>query len=263
MILRDPQIADYPYVCRKIDANVNGSSVKVKFHWPAKVQDVVNGGVPAEDFVPISKFRKAGLSKTFSKWYFTLKGIRYASRENVIGVARQGSSGNQEDYIDNLCVFIPIRSYNEYDSSGKLISKIRKSNAIGDCISFRTQVPSILVVLRWSSSDDLDLRVKEPDGNRIWYGSSTSKTGGQMLTDGNFNVCGSNHDGMEQIRWLKDGGSPLKGEYEVSFRHYFNCGQGETKWSLAVIINGARVFFQEGSSNGNANTVTLTDTFTY
>ena len=70
----------------------------------------------------------------------------------------------------------------------------------------------VQITLTWDTDDDLDLWVTDPDGERIYYGNSTSLSGGELdfdYTDG---------PGPENIFWPQYGAP--SGTYTVQVDHY-------------------------------------------
>lgn len=74
------------------------------------------------------------------------------------------------------------------------------------------------VSLAWFNTDDLDLHVIEPDGNRIFFGNRGSRRGGDGL-DVDMNVGHSPlvRDAVENTRWPRP---PMDGTYQVLVHNF-------------------------------------------
>lgn len=259
IVLRDAGISTNPFVCARKFGKKN-KQVKVKKTGEALVHPVDE----SPDFVRISQFKKGTVSPKFSKKYFTLKEItKRPPLPGEFGVARLMSKGNQEKFVNELCVVLPIKNYDILKKTGKVQKRIKNSKLKEDCISFQTTAPKILIELTWQSADDIDVRVEEPDGNVIaYFDLESKKTGGVLTLDQNVGRCGEDSTGREQITWKQDD-TPLEGTYNVQVRHFSNCGDGPTKWTLAVVIDGKLVNFESGSSNADDEAVIKKISFDY
>lgn len=176
------------------------------------------------------------------------------------GIARQSNRGNQEKFVNDLCVIFPIRRYERLMRDGSL-DRIVQSRNRSDCVSFRSVAPQLLIEFTWNTPDDFDLEVEEPDTNVIDRSTPNSQTGGRLNNDNNVGVCDTNKTGREQVRWLRTG-SPLPGEYSIMIRHFGSCGNGPTTWSVAVINVQTVLKFETGTSNLDNNELVTTITFT-
>lgn len=260
LLLRDPNVATNPFVCRKIGGGIN-QGVKVVKTGEAMVHAAVDRTKSPPPFVKISQYSPPGLSPKYPKKYFTLKSIGFPPIPGEKGISRSSSSGNQNKFADDLCVKIPIKKYNLLKNDGSIDRQV-KSKAPEDCVSFRSVVPRILVELTWDSSDDFDVSVTEPNGNKISFLKTTSPTGGKLNLDQNVDRCGQDPDGREQIRWLLDS-NPLSGMYEVEVKHNRKCNNAATRWTLAVIIDGKLNLIKRGRSRKGKNMSVLKTKFNY
>lgn len=69
------------------------------------------------------------------------------------------------------------------------------------------------VSLSWQNTDDLDLHIKEPDGNHIYFGNKGDhkcRSGGYLDVD--MNIGGETREPVENIRWIRP---PRNGTYRV------------------------------------------------
>lgn len=79
----------------------------------------------------------------------------------------------------------------------------------------------VKVSISWDSICDVDLHVTEPGGETIYYGNTSSSTGGELDVDMNVG-CGSG-GGVENIYW-PEGQSP-QGDYSIMVHMYKStCG---------------------------------------
>lgn len=266
LIVRDANVASFPFVCRKIvpsGRDFFNQTVRVGKTAEALVHPADDRNESPRPFVPISKFRPDGLSPPYPKTYFSLRDIdRFPPLPGEKGISRSANKGNQEEFIDDLCVYIPIRSYDLLNEDLSLDRRVRRTKELEDCVSFRTTAPRILVELTWDSPDDLDLRVEEPNGNVVSFRKPKTATGGRLIMDNNISNCGIDPVGREQVRWGRPG-SPLEGRYIVTVQHFNNCGTGPTNWALAVTIEGENVLFEKGTSDNDKDTRILKAKFNY
>jgi hypothetical protein len=75
----------------------------------------------------------------------------------------------------------------------------------------RVENVAMRVSLAWSNTDDLDIHVFEPSGNRIYYGNKSGKL------DVDMNVMSPVRDPVENVRWI---GRPSAGRYHVVVNQY-------------------------------------------
>ncbi|WP_438854155.1 MopE-related protein [Agromyces sp. M3QZ16-3] len=108
----------------------------------------------------------------------------------------------------------------------------------------------IRVTLTWTTDDDLDLHVVDPNGDRLWYGNKTVPSGGELDRDDNVGVCGIDPEpgGVENVYWPV--GSAPSGMYTVEIDNYFDCPTTGT-WNLQVFVGGALVVDQSGTDLDN------------
>ncbi|MFK5645109.1 MopE-related protein [Ornithinimicrobium sp. LYQ121] len=93
--------------------------------------------------------------------------------------------------------------------------------------------------LIWDSSDDLDLHVIDPSGERIWYQDRESASGGVLDRDDNVGACLSDPEpgGVENVFWPV-GGAPT-GTYTIEIDNYNDCDDDNLgTWTLNVYQDG-------------------------
>ena len=100
----------------------------------------------------------------------------------------------------------------------------------------------VQVTLIWSNGADLDLHVVDPEGSEIYFGQSTSPSGGQIDHDDTAG-CGSSGSHVENIFWPA-GGAP-SGGYEAYVDNFSGC-DGAASFRLRVTVRGAVVYDDDG-----------------
>jgi hypothetical protein len=140
-------------------------------------------------------------------------------------------------------------------SAGTDDERIEDVDEIGDLCEVFTESPTcvettlgsgdVQATLRWSSTADLDLHVKEPDGTEISYSSpGPTSTGGKLDVDSNVGCVPQS--GVENVFW-PDSGAPA-GDYVISVNGFSvgtaPCGGGDYELTIKVsgqedqVING-------------------------
>jgi hypothetical protein len=96
--------------------------------------------------------------------------------------------------------------------------------------------------LSWDSSADLDLYLVEPNEFTIYYGQTTSTSGGELDVDGN---AGCNNSGTnENITYASN---PPAGQYEARVNLFSKCNSQATTWVLRRNRNGVTQLVSNGS----------------
>jgi hypothetical protein len=112
----------------------------------------------------------------------------------------------------------------------------------------------IEVSLNWGTATDLDLHVVEPSGEEIYYGNTTSATGGMLDLDSN---AGCNIDGVEAEHVTWPSATPPSGTYEVIVDPWSLCSETPPiNYTLIVNVKGKTPQLFHGSfttgDNGGA-----------
>lgn len=129
----------------------------------------------------------------------------------------------------------------------------------------QTGTGDVKVTLSFDRDVDVDLHVVEPSGEDVYFGNTTSETGGELDLDSN---AGCSIDGVnnENIFWA-DGSAP-SGTYTVRVDYYDACETGPVNY-VVTVHNGPLVDTYTGSfteadadagGEGSGRTIT---TFTY
>ena len=114
--------------------------------------------------------------------------------------------------------------------------------------------------LAWSNSDDLDMHIYEPDGNHIYYGNRTSKTGGKLDVDMN-NERHNSVDPVENITWPKKE-RMKEGEYVLKINNYSKRGTANVGFVVEIEFAGEILTFNHPKGLSQSETVKVA-TFNY
>jgi parallel beta-helix repeat protein len=97
------------------------------------------------------------------------------------------------------------------------------------------QTGDVQVTLTWQAEADIDLYVKDPNGDEVSYSNPSVSSGGQLDRD---NKCGDFVMGRpENIYWPKDGAP--EGTYKVSVNYYADCAAaGPVSWTVRTVVRG-------------------------
>lgn len=96
------------------------------------------------------------------------------------------------------------------------------------------------VSLGWFNTDDLDIHVKEPDGNVIYFGNKSDKLDVDMNAFSNLT-----DKPVENVSWMK---TPLNGVYTVSIYNYNRRNSHNVGFELEVESNGSISTFKHMTS---------------
>jgi hypothetical protein len=109
--------------------------------------------------------------------------------------------------------------------------------------SYQAQDGCLSFTLSWSTLDDLDLRVIDPDGNNIWYkrycrrsDNAFSTTGGQLDVD--MNVINKLYNPIENIFFRCTNTTPKNGIYKVYVKRYDMTTRSSVPFVLKVKEKG-------------------------
>lgn len=233
ILLRGPDSSRTGFICRNFP---NGRTLgKINKTGAAILENKGN--------VAINRWRPTGLSPRFPRNHFRLYNILFLG--GLQGPGRRPSRGNQEEFLDDLCVRLPITNYNIANTDGTVFRTIASSNP-RDCISFRTINRPVLVEVAWDSSDDFDLSVQGPPGSN-----------GFRINDNLVSACGGPPAGKETVTFT----NKVSGTYTITLVHFNNCFNARTRWRVNAIVDGVRVLQRTGRSNVDGREV-LEVTFT-
>jgi len=105
----------------------------------------------------------------------------------------------------------------------------------------------VQVSVSWDSPTDVDLHVVEPGGTEIYYGNSTSSSGGQLDVDSNP-ACSIDGRQIENIRWSR---APA-GTYTVRVDYWSGCSSTLTNY-LVTVKNGGVTTTYSGNFTGSGD----------
>jgi hypothetical protein len=125
------------------------------------------------------------------------------------------------------------------------------TGAVGATVSASRSVVAstggVQVSVGWNTPTDVDLHVVEPSGNEVYYGATTSSTGGQLDQDSNP-ACALDNRNTENIRWNN---TAPNGTYIVRVDYWSACAvTGSTNFTVTVVNGGQRSTFT-GSFTAN------------
>ncbi len=122
----------------------------------------------------------------------------------------------------------------------------------------------IQVSVAWDVNSDVDLHVVQPDSAEIYYGNTTSSTGGVLDLDSNP-ACAIDGVRNENITYPTP---PPHGTYTVRVDYYDACTQAQTNYVVTVQVKGQAPQTFTGTltgagDSGGAGSGILITTFTY
>ncbi len=96
----------------------------------------------------------------------------------------------------------------------------------------------IQVTLRWTTADDLDLAVTDPNGDIVTYANTVVPSGGQLDVDANAGCATAEASPIENIFWLP--GQAGQGDYSIAVNLYQRCGSGgdPVPFNLTLLVQG-------------------------
>jgi hypothetical protein len=123
----------------------------------------------------------------------------------------------------------------------------------------------VQVNVSWDVDSDVDLHVVDPSGYEIFYGQSSSTSGGSLDLDSNAG-CSLDHKRSENITWPA-GGAP-RGTYTVRVDYWSSCSVTATNYVVTANVTGQATRIDSGQFTGSGDTGglgagTLIWTFTY
>lgn len=92
--------------------------------------------------------------------------------------------------------------------------------------------------LRWATTDDLDLSVTDPSGQRVYYRNKKVASGGELDVDSNADCQDTITNPVENVFWPATGAPP--GNYVVRVNLYKRCTTqaGPVPFRLRLLVQG-------------------------
>jgi len=207
---------------------------------------VINGGS--------SQVTVAG-SAAFSEIFVVVEGV-----DGYYQLTLPGQVGTL-DLLLTLAQKIPVQSFN-------LTYGLGVGGGVGPYRAVPIAVVSVgtgevQVSVSWNAESDVDLHVVEPGGEEIFYGSTSSATGGTLDLDSNA-ACSIDHVKNENITWA----NAPSGTYTVRVDYYDDCSVAKSDYVVTVQRKGhaSQTFtgsFSGAGDLGGAGSGTQITTFTF
>ena len=121
------------------------------------------------------------------------------------------------------------------------------------------QTGDVQVTLRWDSADDLDLYVRDPAGDEVFFGNPSIPSGGLLDVDANAGCDVRMASPVENIFWPTGEGAP--GDYVVTVDLFSYCGaEAPISFTLTTLIQGVTQT-QSGTVSADQTSVSFPFTF--
>jgi len=121
------------------------------------------------------------------------------------------------------------------------------------------QTGDVQVTLRWDTADDLDLYVRDPDGDEVYYGNRSIPSGGQLDVDANAGCAARMASPVENIFWPTGEGAP--GDYVVTVDLFSACGSdAPVNFTLTTLVQGVTQM-QSGTVSNDQRSVSFPFSF--
>lgn len=99
------------------------------------------------------------------------------------------------------------------------------------------QTGDVQVTLRWDTSDDLDLYVRDPNGDEVYFGNQSVPSGGILDVDANAGCDARMAAPVENIFWPPNQGAP--GDYVVTVDLFSYCGaENPINFTITTLVQG-------------------------
>jgi len=152
------------------------------------------------------------------------------------GVAQQDNVSNLTEGVSRV---IGPEANNIIEDANNRLSVVDVSNSKA----------SVFTSLRWTNLNDLDLYIKEPNGNVIYFGNKGTRFKGNLNVDANLNSNKATLQPIENISWPDK--KAAKGIYEVKVgffkRHKTEPITGTTKFEVLFKKNQGEQQVYEGN----------------
>jgi hypothetical protein len=110
---------------------------------------------------------------------------------------------------------------------------------------------AIEIGLSWENTNDLDLHVVDPHGDRVFFQRKVCPSGGELDVDKNAGCGNATDRPVEHVVWTD--AAPPRGTYKVSVHHFRTCGGqvGPTPFQVEMKIGDAPPRVLRGTSDPN------------
>lgn len=101
--------------------------------------------------------------------------------------------------------------------------------------------------LLWENTNDLDLHVIDPGGERIYFMNKHARSGAELDVDRNADCTDPTTTPVEHVVWPT--GTAPRGTYQIYVVHFANCGPSDpTPYTVEVLVDGERKTLQRSIS---------------
>jgi hypothetical protein len=98
---------------------------------------------------------------------------------------------------------------------------------------------SVEVSLQWTTAADIQLLVRDPQGDSVYDDKPTIPSGGTLAANGNNNCQASNGTSPLSYIYWPEGRLPTAGSYEIEVLYQNNCNDtSPVQFVLTVVANG-------------------------
>lgn len=113
----------------------------------------------------------------------------------------------------------------------------------------------IQVTLRWTSSDDLDLAVGDPQGQVVTYSNPQVSSGGQLDVDANAGCGSPTTSPIENIFWPTS--QAPQGNYQVAVNLFTRCQPSNSPipFTLTLLVQGTTQTLNGSVSDQNPTAI--------
>ena len=193
---------------------------------------VINGGS--------AQVTLAASTGTFTDVYVEVEGVDGYYQLTLPGAV------STEDVLLTLGQRIPRQAFN-------LTYGIGSTGAVGATGTVPVTViqvgtGEVQVSVSWNAESDVDLHVVEPGGEEVFYGNTSSATGGTLDLDSNP-ACNIDHKKNENITWA----NAPSGTYTVRLDYYDDCSVTKSDYVVTVQRKGHAPETFTGSFSGNGD----------
>ncbi len=217
--------------------NLNLTSGHHSYDFSIDEEDAVwNGQYSEIDSVTGSVDVSIGSGQMVGDATFSGSGTGTLAVGSSAGVSITGSA-----HMDtSICPNYPISGSVTLDRGGEVYTMTFTDDCDGT-YGFQSpgQTGDISFRLTWAGSEDLDLYVKEPNGEVIYFSNDTSATGGQLDVDSNAGCYEQSPSPTENIFWPV--GEAPHGTYEFWVELYDKCSGSDTPAFTLEVREGTTV----------------------